>query len=339
MNPQSGSPQTAGLIGMFDFGLPPLQQVLGLFAAKWALGALRALVELEVPDLLAAGPRTAAQISEVTGTDADAVYRLLRAAAVAGVIDERPDGAFALTPASAGLVTGASDGIRDMFLFASDPMLWRPYENVAHTARTRQAAFDHVFGMSFYEYTKANPASGTLFDLAMRQNHYPGTDRVLADFDFSRFRRIADVGGGNGQFLAEILYRHPGCTGLLADQPHTVAGAAEVFERRGVAGRVTIVPTDFFTEVPPGCDAYFIKHTLHNWDNDKAALILSRIRQAIAGNGAARLLIVDQLLRGAGQWDIGKLIDVEMLAVIGGRERSLGEWHQIARSAGFEPAN
>jgi hypothetical protein len=218
-------------------------------------------------------------------------------------------------------------------------MLWRPYEDVAHTVRTGEAAFDHAFGMSFYEYTKKNPASGAVFDRAMRQNHYPGTDRVFAEFDFSRFHRIADVGGGHGQFLAEVLRRHPDCIGVLADQAHTVADAKEIFERDGLSARVTIVPTDFFVQVPAGCDAYFVKHTLHNWDNDKAELILRRIREAIGDDADARLLIVENLLRGPGEWDIGKLIDVESLSVLGGRERSLAEWNRITAAAGFALAN
>lgn len=344
VTPQDSTPEAPGAApegtaGWFDSGLPPHKQVLGFFYAKWTLGALRAVVEQKVPDALADGPRTVAEISAATGTEPEALYRVLRGVAAAGILEELPDGRFALTPRSAGLVSGAEDGIRDMFLFASDPMLWRPYENVAHTLRTGQAAFDHTFGMQFYEFTKANPASGAVFDRAMRQNRYPGMDAILDAFDFGRFPRIADVGGGKGQFLAEILRRHPGSTGVLADQAHTVADAKKLFETSGVADRATIVPTDFFTRVPSGCDAYFIKNTLHNWDNDKAAVILRRIREAIGDDGEARLLIVENLLRGPGEWDIGKLIDIEALAVLGGRERSREEWNTLAGEAGFEPAN
>ncbi|MCZ4097840.1 O-methyltransferase [Streptomyces sp. SID13666] len=339
MTAQDSASGAQGTAGWFDASLPPQQQVLGFLYAKWVIGALRALVELKVPDALADGPRTVAQISETTGTDADALYRVLRAVAAAGVLEERTDGSFVLTPVSAGLVSDATDGIRDMFLFASDPTLWRPYENVAHSVRTGEAAFNNVFGMSYYEYTKANPASGAVLDRAMKQNHYPGTDRIFAEFDFGRFPRIADVGGGRGQFLAEVLRRHAGVTGVLADQAHTVADAKETFADDGLADRVEIVPTDFFVEVPAGCDAYFIKHTLHNWADDKAELILRRIREAIGGNGEARLLIVENLLRGPGEWDIGKLIDVESLAVLGGRERSREEWNHLTAAAGFAPAN
>ncbi|AUG78931.1 Putative O-methyltransferase [Kitasatospora sp. MMS16-BH015] len=338
MDAQDSTPQPQGMAGWFDPSLPPRQQVLGFIYAKWAIGALRAAVEVKVFDALVDGPRTVAEVAAATGTDADALYRVLRAVAAAGVLEERGDGRFALRPVSEGLVSGAEGGIRDMFLFASDAMLWRPYENVAHTLRTGEAAFVSAFGDPFYEYTKAHPEKAAVLDRAMLQNRYPGMDRIFDQFDFGRFGRIADVGGGRGHFLAEVLRRHPGTTGVLADQPHTVAEAKEVFDGSGLEDRVTVVPTDFFVEVPAGCDAYFIKNTLHNWDNDKAVLILRSIRAAI-GDTDARLLIVENLLRGPGEWDIGKLIDVESLAVLGGRERDRAEWNRLAGEAGFAPAN
>lgn len=338
MNAQGGTSHAGGMAGWFDPGLPPRQQVLGFLYAKWAIGALRAVVEVGVPDALADGPRTVAEIAAATGTEADALYRVLRAVAAAGVLHESVDGRFALTPVSEGLVSGAEGGVRDMFLFASDPMLWRPYENVAHTLRTGQAAFVEAFGTPFYEYTREHPDKAAVLDRAMLQNRYPGMDRILDGFDFGRFRRIADVGGGRGHFLVEVLRRNPGMTGVLADQPHTVAEAKEVLDGSGLADRVTVVPTDFFVEVPSGCDAYFIKNTLHNWDNEHAAVILANIRKAV-GDSGARLLIVENLLRGPGQWDIGKLIDVESLAVLGGRERGLAEWNRLAGQAGFALAN
>ncbi|MFI0349053.1 methyltransferase [Actinomadura sp. 9N407] len=337
MDPSENGPAPHGDVSLYDPDLPPRQQVLGLFYAKWTLGALRAVVELRVPDVLAEGPRTVAEIAAETGADADLLSRVLRAVAATGALEERADDSFALTPLTAGLVTGAPDGIRDMFLFASDPMLWRPYEHVAHTVRTGETAFQHSFGMTFYEYLKAHPAKAALFDRAMLQNRYPATDRIFAGYDFGRFRRIADVGGGKGQFLAEILRRHPGCTGVLVDQPQTVADAKETFEAAGLADRVTIAPSDFFTEVSAGCDAYFIKHTLHNWDDRKAALLLRSVRTAIGADRNARLLIVDQLLHGPGAWDIGKLIDIEAMSVIGGRERDRREWDRIAALADFAP--
>nr|CAM34360.1 putative O-methyltransferase [Streptomyces tendae] len=332
------SPQT-GVLSWFPVGLPPRQRVIGLFVAKWTIGALRPLVQLKVPDLLAGGPRTAAELAAATGTDADGLYRLLRAVAGAGILREDAEGRFALTPAAEGLRSDAEDGVREMFLFACDPMMWRPYEDLLHTVRTGQPSFDRAFGMSFFDYLRADPDSARLFDQAMVQNHYPGTDRIFEEFDFSRFPRIADVGGGRGQFLAEVLSRHPDCSGAVCDQAQVIADAKAEFERRGVADRASVVETDFFTRVPAGFDAYFIKHTLHNWDDRDAVRILTRVREAIGDRGAARLLIVDMLLAGPGEWDLGKLTDVEMMAALGGRERDRQEWDRVAAAAGFAPAN
>jgi multifunctional cyclase/dehydratase/O-methyltransferase len=320
-----------------ELELPPGKRLLALLGAKWTLGAVRALVELEVPDVLADGPRTVAEIAVATGTQDDALYRILRTVAATGILDEDNDGRFALNPLSRSLVAGVDGGIREMYLFATDPMFWRPYENLAHTARTGKTAFAETFGMSFYDYLKANPDSAALFNRAMVQNDWPISDRIFAEFDFGRFPRIADIGGNKGQFLAEILRRNPGCTGVLADQPHTVAESGPILAAAGVADRVTVVPTDFFVEVPAGCDAYFVKHTLHNWDDAEAEQILRRIRQAIDDNLDARLLILDQVLRGPGEWDNGKMLDVEAMAVIGGRERNREEWHRITAAAGFAP--
>lgn len=330
---------TEGVLGWLPSSLPPRQRVIGLFWAKWLIGALRAFIALGVPDILSASPRTSAEISGLAGADPDAMYRLLRALAAAGFLTENGDGSFALTSYADGLVTDAEGGVGDMFMFASDPMLWRPYEDVAYAVRTGTSAFGQVFGVSFYEYLETNQAARSVFDRAMRQNRYPAVDRIFASFDFGRFRRIADIGGGQGQFLAEVLRRYPGITGVLADQPGALAEAKKVLEDGGVADRVTVIPTDFFAGVPSGCDAYFVKHTLHNWDDSRAELILRRIREAIGDDLQARLLIIDQLLRGSGEWDVGKLIDIESLAVLGGKERSQADWDRIAATAGFRPAN
>lgn len=339
MSNEDNASETLGFLTEFSVDLPPAQRVLALFMAKWTIGALRPLVQLNVPDLLAEGPRTVADLAEATGTNVDALYRVLRCTSAAGIFAERVDGTFALTPVGEGLRSNVAGSARDMFLFASDPMMWRPYEDVLHTVRTGEPSFDHVFGTTFFDYLRANPASGVLFDHAMIQNHYPATDRILAQYDFGRFRQIADVGGGKGQFLADVLTRFPECTGVLCDQPQVVASAKEVFEASRVADRVTIVETDFFVEIPAGSDAYFIKHALHNWNDEKAEIIVRRIREAIGTNAEARLLIVDMLLTGPGQWDIGKLTDIEMLVALGGRERSIEEWNRVLAKADFELAN
>jgi O-methyltransferase domain len=322
----------------FPLELPPTQRVPSLFVAKWIIGALRPLVQLKVPDLLAGGALSAPDIADATGTNADALYRVLRCVAAAGILVERQDGKFGLTPAAEQLQSDVAGSSRNMFLFVSDPMMWRPYENMLHTVCTGEPAFDNQFGMPFFDYLKVNPLSNVPFGRAMLHNSYPSVDRILAEYDFGRFARIADIGGGTGQFLAEVLKRHPGCTGVLCDQHHVLVEAKNILRREGVEDRVTLVDTDFFTEVTCGCDAYITKNTLHAWSDEKAVLILRRVREAIGDNSESRLLVIDLLLTKNGQWDLGKFVDVEMLA-LGGRERNRDEWNRMARAAGFQLAN
>lgn len=329
----------SGVLSWFPVQLPVRQRVIGLFVAKWTIGALRPLVQLKVPDLLARRAQTARELAAQTGSDADSLYRVLRAVAAAGLLTEDSDGAFGLTESAQGLRSDVPDSVRDMFLFACDPMMWRPYEDGLHSVRTGEPSFDTAFGRSFFDFLRDEPASAELFDRAMTQNHYPGTDQIFAEFAFDRFPRIADVGGGRGQFLAEVLHRHPTLTGAVCDQPQVVAEAEAEFAARGVADRGEAIGIDFLTSIPAGFDAYFIKHTLHNWNDRDTTTILSNVRTAIGENAEARLLIVDMLLAGPGEWDLGKLTDIEMMVALGGRERSRFEWDRVARAAGFEPVN
>lgn len=334
--------QAGTLDTWFPLPLPPEQQVLSLFAAKWTIGALKPLVELRVFDELVEGPRTAEELASATNTDPDVMWRLLRAVAATGILHEHATTptTYTLTRLSTGLCSKTGHSIRDMFLFASDKLLWQPYDSVQHSLHTGEPAFVKDFGSTFYEYTRAHPEAGDLLDRAMLQNSYPGTDTIFSTHDFGRFPVIADVGGGKGQFLAEILTRHPGSRGMLCDQPQVIADANETFEAAGLADRVTLHPTDFLTAVPAGADAYFTKHTLHNWSNGHTATIVANIRTAIGDNPNARLLILDMLLTAPGAgFDVGKLIDIESMTILGGQERSQAEWDEIAAKAGFAPVN
>ncbi len=315
----------------------PRGLVFHLAAVKWSIGAIRALVQLGVPDLLAAGPATADEVAARAGLDVTRLGRVLGAAATAGVLDEDSAGRFSLTPAAEGLRIGGAGGFRDVLLFLTDPVVWRPHEDVAHTVRTGETAFEHTFGKPFYEYLRGDADASDRFDRAMVQNDGPETFELFAGLDAARFRRIADVGGGRGSFLAELLRRHPGIEGAVCDHPLAVAEADAEFALRGVADRGSAIATDFFSKIPPGFDAYLVKRTLQNWGDVDAVRVLSRIREAIGGDRAARLFVVNHILARSGVPDLGKLSDIEMMAVLGGRERGWADWTRVAAEAGFAP--
>ncbi|MFF3753471.1 methyltransferase [Streptomyces sp. NPDC002018] len=286
---------------------------------------------------MAEGARTAEELAASVDADPSRLYRVLRAAATAGVLREDADGRFSLTPAADGLRADSGDSLRDVFLFSTDPMMWRPYENVRHTVLTGESAFQSTFGEPFYDYLRDHHESSDLFDRAMMQNDSPETFELFHDVDFSKFRRIADVGGGRGSFLAEILRRYPECFGAVCDHPLALAGSAEEFQRRGVSDRATAVETDFFEKVPEGFDAYIIKRSLQNWGDADVVRLLTKVREAIGSDLEARLMIVNHVLAGPGTPDFGKLSDIEMMSVLGGgREREGSEWNRLAAESGFQ---
>ncbi|MFI9007930.1 methyltransferase [Actinosynnema sp. NPDC053489] len=311
--------------------------VFHLASVKWSIGTIRAVVQLGIPDLLADGPGTAGELAAMAGVDASRLRRVLSAAATAGVLVEDGAGRFSLTPAADGLRVGGPGGFRDVFLFLTDPMMWRPYEDVAHAVRTGEPAFDHLFGEPFYEHLRGDPAASDLFDRAMVQNDGPETYDLFDDLDPRRYRRIADVGGGRGSFLAELLRRHPGVSGAVCDHPLAIAGAADEFARCGVADRAEAIETDFFDKVPSGFDAYLVKRSLQNWEDADAVRVLAKVREAIGDDRDARLWIVNHLLTRSGVPDLGKLSDIEMMAILGGRERGWGDWTRLGAEAGFAP--
>ncbi|MBW4718295.1 methyltransferase [Saccharothrix obliqua] len=315
----------------------PRGLIFHLAAAKWSIGTIRALVQLGVPDLLADGPATAGELAAAAGVDPSRLGRLLAAGATTGLLDEVETDRYALSPAGEGLRTGGEGRFRDVLLLLTDPMMWRPHENVAHTIRTGESAFEHIFGRHFYEHLRDDPEASAVFDRAMSQNDGPDTYELFEGLDFARYRRIADVGGGRGSFLAELLRRHPDLEGAVCDHPVAVAGAAEEFRRRGVEDRASAIETDFFEKVPGGFDAYLVKRSLQNWDDSAAVRALTRVREAIGDDRDARLLIVNHVLTRSGVPDLGKLSDIEMMVVLGGRERGWADWTRVAAEAGFAP--
>ncbi|MFJ8107274.1 methyltransferase [Streptomyces sp. NPDC096132] len=319
--------------------LPPHVRLLLLTDGKRISRVLHVVAELDIAGLLADGPLTVADLAERTGTHADSLGRVLRVAAAFGVLAEEPDGRYTLTEVGQALRADVPGSQRDMVLYNGDEMLWRSYGELMHTVRTGRPAFERVYGHGFFEHLEADPRAGALFDRAMTGMSRATSRMLLDSYDFGRFPRLADVGGGRGLFLAELLARHPGVRGTLVDRPTVVEEAPKLFEEAGVADRVEVVPGDFFGELPAQHDAYVLKAVLHDWDDERAAAILRRIREALRDVPEGRLLICEFLVGPANEWDRGKLLDLDMLVRFGGRERTADQWHALLATAGFELVN
>ncbi|WP_280376982.1 methyltransferase [Nocardia wallacei] len=294
--------------------------------------AIYVAAKLGVADVLADGPLDAAQIAARADTDTDATFRLLRLLSSRGVFRMEPDGRFALNELSDPLRSDAEVSIRPWSLFIGSPEHREHWSHLDEAVRTGKAVVPALRGMSFFEFTRSNPEFGKVFDDSQTSVSGLTLRAVLSSHDFSPYSVIVDIGGGNGRLLGEILSRTPGSRGVLYDTAPVVEGARERLSAFG--DRCTITAGSFFDAVPPGGDAYILKHVLHNWSDDEARTILGNIKQAMSPEG--RLLVIEILLPEGNAPNLGFLTDLNLLALFGGKERTEREHRELLAAAGFE---
>lgn len=315
------------------------RQIAVLGSAKQIAHVIAVVTELGIADLLTGGPLPVSELARRAEAHEDALRRVLRAAAAVGIFTEQPGDLFALTPLGEGLTSARIGGLRPMVQFGAADFNRLPYAEIMHSVRTGEPAFDRVFGMGFYEYLQAHPEANRFFEGFMAHWSRRLADRFAAELAPERFKRIADIGGSNGYFLAKMLQRHPGGRGVLFDLPEVVADAEPLLKEHSVGDRVEVVAGDFFTsDLPAGCDAYILKSIVHNWPDDTCVRLLRKIRAAVTDPGA-RLIAIDQIVPPLDQWDHSKIIDIDMLVLFGGKERTLREWQALFGASGFELVN
>jgi hypothetical protein len=211
---------------------------------------------------------------------------------------------------------------------------YRSWGEMLHTVRTGEPAFEREVGMPVFEYYAQHPDVGEIFNEAMISYTTGVANAVVAAYDFSAFRIIVDVGGGYGTLLTRILQANKDARGVLFDLPHVIARAETYVAGSGVADRCTLVAGDFFTGVPGGGDAYVLAGVLHDWSDEKAVEILGHCRQATGGRGT--LHVIDLVIPPGDEPSFGKWLDLHMLAMSGGRERTEPELATLLRNAGFQ---
>jgi hypothetical protein len=312
-----------------------IQHVFQLIGGYIVSAALGAVARLGVPDRLAAGPRSTADLARDVGASEDALYRTLRALSMAGLFTETSPRTFALTPAGELLQTGVPGSLRDMAMFMCDDFHFRMYAETLHAVRTGEPVGARVVGMPIFEYFQKDPELSARFNNAMTNFSASVAPAALKAYDFSGIDVLVDVAGGHGMLLGSILERYPKMRGILFDLEHVVAGAT-VFDALGVSDRVDKKSGDFFTAVPSGGDAYLMKHIIHDWDDERAGVILGNIRKALAGKPNGRLILLEAVVKPGNEPDLNKLIDLEMLLLPGGRERTEAEFTALFSANGFQ---
>jgi SAM-dependent methyltransferase len=278
-------------------------------------------------------PRTPDELASLVGADAGALRRILRALASLGVFAEGAGGAFTLTPLAQPLRSDVPGSLRGAALLYGEEWLWRAYGRVSHSAMTGRSAFAAVHGQPFYDYLHDHPDAAAQFQAAMSDFSAQEADAICAAYDFASIATVVDVGGGHGALLTALLRAYPNLTGAVFDLASTVADARARLAASGLADRATAIAGDFLTEVPRGADLYLLKSVIHNWDDDDAVRILRTCRGAMSDR--ARLLVIERVIPAGNAPSEAKLFDINMLVVVGGRERSEAEHRALLAAAGF----
>jgi len=313
---------------------PPLPEVMNeLILGAWTSQAITTAADLGVADALAAGPLPLDALAGKVGANPDALRRLLRALTSRGIFALRADGRYELTPLADLLRSNAAVSMAAMARFVGSRQQREHWSLLTEAIRTGTSVVRKLRGTSFFEYMGEDAEFGQLFDDAMTSLSSAAIGPVVQAYDFSPYGTVVDVAGGHGRLLAAILDSAPRSQGVLYDLPDVIAGATPLLLELGVAERVRLAEGSFFDGVPAGGDAYVLKHIVHDWDDEPCVQILRNVRSA-AGTGAT-LLLVEAVVPADDSAPVVKLVDMEMLVINNGRERTADEYRRLLEAGGF----
>ena len=317
-----------------------MNQLLCGFQISAAIGAV---ARLGVADALAIAPARPADLAESLGADARSLERVLRALIDVGIFEELADGRFALTSLGQMLRSDVPGSVRGAAILWTEEWHWRAYGHFGSSVRTGEAGMRAAHGSDYWEYLAEHPETAATVNGMMSSASLLRAQALARTYDFSKVERLVDVGGGEGRLLSTVLQAFPHLRGVVFDLPSVMENADEHLLEAGVADRAEAVGGDFFRVVPSGADAYVLSWILHDWDDEAALRILANCRAAI-GN-AGRLLVIEMVFPSADEprspkasylEQLAKVTDLEMLAVVGGRERTRAEYGELLSRAGFD---
>jgi hypothetical protein len=307
----------------------PADRLLRISMSHGVPRCLHAVAELGIADALGESPRSSEELAKDTGTDAGALARALRVLSAEGIFEAR-DGAWGHTPASRLLRTDHPQSMRSFVRMIGLPVYWRGFEYFADALRTGESVQERVVPGGYWKYLSENPEAARLFDEAMMGKAAGQIAGVLRSYDFSAFETIADIGGGRGHLLAAVLQAAPRTHGVLFDQPHVTTAA----QGAGMeSDRLRMHPGDFFMDALPRADCYLIMQVIHDWNDQKAARILAAIRKAAAPG--AKLLLIECIVPEDSKPSWTKMLDLQMLTLLAGKERTETEYSEMLRTTGF----
>jgi ubiquinone/menaquinone biosynthesis C-methylase UbiE len=309
---------------------PPLFQMA---TGYWISQAIYVAAKLGIADNFHNGPKSCRELAELTESDEFALSRLMRALSSVGVFTMDGDGRFDVAPMGTALQAGIGGSLRNMVITLGE-LHYRAWGNLLYNVKTGATAFDGLFGAKLFQHLKQNLDDADSFHNAMTDFSGLVSYAVLLAYDFSKIHTLVDVGGGRGQFLRTVLQVNPQMTGIVFDQESVIEGAKEHLKGDASGGRCSLVAGDFFESVPKGADAYVMCGVIHDWDDENSITILRNCHRAMPEGG--KLLIVESVVPTGNEACFSKFLDLNMMVMSGGRERSREQFRDLFAAAGFE---
>jgi hypothetical protein len=314
---------------------PAQQHISALINGFWAAQVINAAAILQLPERLAEGPKTAAALAEEAGAHTPSLYRLMRALQTLGLVEAAGDGRYGLTDAGQFLRADVPGSVRGRALFTGD-MLWKQFSDLTHVVKTGGRTQAVVSGAEGFAALASDPPRLHAFQQAMAESSTVAARDAMKVYDFGRFARVLDLGGGYGGVLSELLKAHPQQTGAVCDLAYLADGARAYLAAAGVGARGRFFGGDFFQAAPEGYDLYLMKFIIHDWDDDSARVILANTRKA-AGEAATLVLLEQVVPETLGQTPDDQAVirgDLTMMGM-GGKERTAAEYRELLAEAGW----
>jgi predicted O-methyltransferase YrrM len=314
-------------------GLPPTMQMLQIMVGPWVAQIAAAVARFEVPDHLAEGPRAALELAKLAGAEPETFERLLRAAASVGIVREVSPGLYAGTPLGDTLRSNVPGSVRALVLAELGPGHWLPWGRLGDAVKAGHSQAAAALGSDAWAYYRRNPEEGAAFARGMSDLAALVAAATASACDFSGSERIVDVGGSEGAMLAAALRAAPEAHGVLFDLPEVIARGRGAVAAHGLGRRIETVAGDFFQEVPAGGDLYILKMVLHDWSDDQSVTILKNVQRA--ARPGARVLVVEMIVPPTVTPSPVYLMDLDMLVVLDGRERTEPQFAALFERAGL----
>jgi hypothetical protein len=312
--------------------IPPPIQMLQIISGFWVARCVYVVAKLAIADLIKDESKTADELATATGTHGPSLFRILRALAAVGVITQDRDNRFGGTPLSQTLCSGPGS-IRAFAMTELGEEHYPAWGELLYSVRTGGIAFDKAFGEGIWEFFAKNPENAQIFNDAMSGMTAQANEAIHAIYDFAGIKTIIDVGGGHGGLINGILKKNPTMHGILFDGPEVIEGAKASMQKSDVTDRCQLVAGDFFKAVPEGGDAIVMKWIIHDWNDEQSVAIMKNCHHALPENG--KLILIEAVVPETSEPHFSKFIDLNMLIMTGGRERTEAEFRQLYEAAGF----